>query len=541
MTEDSGVGVMTDCALQFAQLVDAIIDGSLLTTKGLTSGEANTLRNAVTPAESSNEPEADDSEEPDAAPVRPDLIALPAAVLPLPVPISMPQIESGAGESPDLKPREAECEIPGALPAAEKVVDSPSMLEPVVGTETINAAALEIPAGTSFVDEPVQEVAPGITAVPAEEVPADGTRSAATPQPLEATETGPKQEPVAPSLAFSLRLKELDKSPQPGSNSVRTTTSSEPVPSEATPLQPRTPVTPLRPVAQAESAQAEATPVKLRAAASTARPVAQNAAVANIRASSSNEHTAAPRPAAEPSRPVTRTDSGMEDAPKQDKVRATASENPNAPRQDHPAASTVRSVESVPASTGVTPHARPVLSTDARPAAVTTTDPLPRTEIVERINVNRVDAAQPRTARDIVVQIPADNSNKVEVQVAERGGEVRVAVRTADAALNQSLRTELGSLVARLETAGYRADSITSPESFVSSSSQARQDPSSSEQNASRGFSGQGQESSHQQGGSGQQRQGEHPDRWAEQFARSLTPDQDAGQENSSWQSIFNR
>jgi hypothetical protein len=169
------------------------------------------------------------------------------------------------------------------------------------------------------------------------------------------------------------------------------------------------------------------------------------------------------------------------------------------------------------------------------------TDLLPHTEIVARVNVNRVEAAQPRTAREIVVQIPADNSHKVEVQVAERGGEVRVAVRTADTALNQSLRTELGSLVARLETAGYHADTIASSESFVSSSSQARQDPSSSEQNASRGFSGQGQESSQQQGSNGQRRHGAHPDRWAEQFAHSFKADQDTGQENPSWQSIFNR
>ncbi len=532
---------MADCALQFAQLVGAIIDRNVLTSQDLTYDEASTLTNVASPAESPDKSEADISEELDVAPVRPDLVVIAVIALPAPVPIPMPRIEPGGDGIPDLKPQAIECELTGDPAAAKKGIDCPSVPEPVVTTGATNDRTFEIPVETLFVDEPVQEVAPSETAVPAEKVPSDGTRSAATPQQLDGAEPGPKQKPVAPSLAFALRLKELDKSLQTGSGPVRTAVSAEPAQAEATSLQSHACVTPSRPVGQSEFAPAEATPVKLRTVASAVRPVAQNAAVTDIPVSSGKEHTEASKPAAGPLRPVTRTDSGMEDAPKQEKVHAVTAERPEVPRQNQPAAATVRSVESLPASTGVTSHAKPVLAADPRPAAVTTSDPLPRTQIVEHIGVNRVEAGQPGTARNIVVQIPADNSHKVEVQVAERSGEVRVAVRTSDTALNQSLRTELGSLVARLETAGYHADSIASSESFVSSSSQARQDPSSSEQNASRGFSGQGQESSHQQGGHGQRRQGSNPNRWAEQFTRSLTPDQDAGQENPSWQSIFNR
>jgi hypothetical protein len=539
--DDSGTGTMTDYTSPFAQLVDAIIDANFLTVNGLASGEASTLTNVRTPAAASCDREADNPEEPDDASVRPDLVAVAVIALPAPIPIPVPQIEPGGDGIPDLKPQEIECEVTGDLLAAKKEIGCPSRPEPVAATEATNNGTFEIAVGSSFVNGPVQEVAPSETAVPAEKVASDDARSVSTLQQLDGTKPDLKQEPVTPSLAFSLCLQELDKNPQTGLGPVQTAASTEPAQEEATSPQPPAWVTPSRPVAQAEFAPAITTPAKLRTSVTTARPVAPDAAVADSPVSSREERTEAPKTVVDPPRRATRTDCGVEDAPKLEKVRAVTAESPEGPRPNQPTAATVRSVEPVPASTGVTSHAKPVPDAGARPATVTMTDLLPHTEIVARVNVNRVEAAQPRTAREIVVQIPADNSHKVEVQVAERGGEVRVAVRTADTALNQSLRTELGSLVARLETAGYHADTIASSESFVSSSSQARQDPSSSEQNASRGFSGQGQESSQQQGSNGQRRHGAHPDRWAEQFAHSFKADQDTGQENPSWQSIFNR
>jgi len=55
---------------------------------------------------------------------------------------------------------------------------------------------------------------------------------------------------------------------------------------------------------------------------------------------------------------------------------------------------------------------------------------------------------------------------RVELRVVERGGEVRVAVRTPDAGLADDLRQHLPALAARLEQSGLRAEAwhaVTGP------------------------------------------------------------------------------
>ncbi len=61
-------------------------------------------------------------------------------------------------------------------------------------------------------------------------------------------------------------------------------------------------------------------------------------------------------------------------------------------------------------------------------------------------------------AREIRLQF-ASTGQRVEVSLAERAGEVRVAVRTPDGVLAQSLRDHLPALSARLEQSGFHADS----------------------------------------------------------------------------------
>jgi hypothetical protein len=66
-------------------------------------------------------------------------------------------------------------------------------------------------------------------------------------------------------------------------------------------------------------------------------------------------------------------------------------------------------------------------------------------------------AVQEPVARDIRLEL-GGNGNRVEVRLQERAGEVRLAVRTPDAALAESLRDHLPSLSDRLEQSGFRAD-----------------------------------------------------------------------------------
>jgi hypothetical protein len=64
---------------------------------------------------------------------------------------------------------------------------------------------------------------------------------------------------------------------------------------------------------------------------------------------------------------------------------------------------------------------------------------------------------QEPVARDIRLEL-GGNGNRIEVRLQERAGEVRLAVRTPDAALAESLRDHLPSLSDRLEQSGFRAD-----------------------------------------------------------------------------------
>lgn len=62
--------------------------------------------------------------------------------------------------------------------------------------------------------------------------------------------------------------------------------------------------------------------------------------------------------------------------------------------------------------------------------------------------------------REVSIVLPREPNSgpRVELNIAERGGEVRVAVRTPDPHVRQTLRAELPALVERLEQGGYRAE-----------------------------------------------------------------------------------
>ncbi len=61
-------------------------------------------------------------------------------------------------------------------------------------------------------------------------------------------------------------------------------------------------------------------------------------------------------------------------------------------------------------------------------------------------------------ASGISVRIAAPGAAPVDVQLAERGGQVHVAVRTPDPALESSLRQDLNTLVDSLERSGFRSE-----------------------------------------------------------------------------------
>ena len=68
---------------------------------------------------------------------------------------------------------------------------------------------------------------------------------------------------------------------------------------------------------------------------------------------------------------------------------------------------------------------------------------------------------QSQPVREISLRLAVTASSPVDVLVAERGGKVQVAVRTADPDLARSLQSNLGELVGHLETKGFRTDAWT--------------------------------------------------------------------------------
>jgi hypothetical protein len=67
-------------------------------------------------------------------------------------------------------------------------------------------------------------------------------------------------------------------------------------------------------------------------------------------------------------------------------------------------------------------------------------------------------APAPKTVQEISMQVAGDENQRVEVRVAERAGEVRLTVRSADEPLARELRGNLNELSTRLSETGYRAE-----------------------------------------------------------------------------------
>ena len=64
----------------------------------------------------------------------------------------------------------------------------------------------------------------------------------------------------------------------------------------------------------------------------------------------------------------------------------------------------------------------------------------------------------PTTAKQISLKLSGDGAARVSVDFSEKGGKVQVAVRTADPELAKSLQTDLGDLVGRLESKGFKTE-----------------------------------------------------------------------------------
>ncbi|MBV8845578.1 MAG: flagellar hook-length control protein FliK [Bryobacterales bacterium] len=95
----------------------------------------------------------------------------------------------------------------------------------------------------------------------------------------------------------------------------------------------------------------------------------------------------------------------------------------------------------------------------------------------------------PSPAHEIAVRINRAEQ-AVDVHLTERGGQVHVAVRTPDPALQSSLRQDLGALVRSLDRAGYHAEASAPPSVNSTESPSSQMNGNSSQQQESGSSSG---------------------------------------------------
>lgn len=343
----------------------------------------------------------------------------PSALLMARVASASPAIISGAQETPSPSPSPATSEAGGPEPARDGRIAFGLNLRPV---ET-DAAAKSATPGNAWQAAGASGAAGGSTAG---EAPAQ-ISAAESVQP--ADWRMPQERPEASGRTASAGTRKTLESPAPPDLPAATDDTSSPAQNG-------------RPPARQSAGNVWASPAEnaSQPAATAAGPVRSNSADAG---------------------------GGREGASAQDNRRG-------APGHDRrPAASSERAPDLVQ------PATEPIVS----PAAVQTVSAAAPTWTAEaRTQFWRTDEApshassaagpaapQPEPerlpttpARDIRIALDG-GERRVEVRVVERGGGIQVAVRTPDERLAGDLRSDLPALTARLEQAGYRADSWHPP------------------------------------------------------------------------------
>jgi Flagellar hook-length control protein FliK len=158
-----------------------------------------------------------------------------------------------------------------------------------------------------------------------------------------------------------------------------------------------------------------------------------------------------------------------------------------------------------------------------RPAATQSNAPAPEatpysaTAEALRTTESNLAPATARTgvAQEISIRISPADSPAVDLRVVERAGQVHVDVRTADSAMQSSLRQDLGNLTNSLERAGYHTETFIPSQALGRAASSAETGHQDNQQDPSQNRGGSGDSSG---GRRQQQQQQKRPGTWLEEF-----------------------
>jgi hypothetical protein len=115
-------------------------------------------------------------------------------------------------------------------------------------------------------------------------------------------------------------------------------------------------------------------------------------------------------------------------------------------------------------SSAATPFADQTRTATATQSAAAPATPSQGTaEALRTSESNLAAAPQSRSgaAQEITIRIEQPDASPVDLRVVERSGQVHVDVRTPDAAMQTSLRQDLGTLTNSLQRAGYHTEMFT--------------------------------------------------------------------------------
>ena len=112
-----------------------------------------------------------------------------------------------------------------------------------------------------------------------------------------------------------------------------------------------------------------------------------------------------------------------------------------------------------------TPAAESVRVTEARSDQASATQQQAPATTTLREAAPITDPPSTEPLRDLAIDVPAptgaESNGRIQLQLTDRAGELRVRVRTSDSALSSLLQRDLGDLVSRLEDSGFDAQTWT--------------------------------------------------------------------------------
>ncbi|MGA3188950.1 MAG: hypothetical protein ABSF22_17740 [Bryobacteraceae bacterium] len=206
------------------------------------------------------------------------------------------------------------------------------------------------------------------------------------------------------------------------------------------------------------------------------------------------------------------------DTPAQSIVLSADAKNKTAIKQDDDTPAIITAAGSALQDHTVTsltdPNRAPASAATATPSEATSSQTAAEALRTSESELVAAPPARTGAAQEITIRIEQPDAAPVDLRVVERSGQVHIDVRTPDAAMQTSLREDLGTLTNSLQRAGYHAEMFTPASALGRTASSAQTSNQDDHQDSSQNRGGSGDSSE----GRRQQQQQKRPGTWLEEL-----------------------